>query len=214
MLLLLVSTAFAQSPVDIGVIKNEDVRVVQKVLYTKEHRFELGAGVGIMPFDGKTFAPQGFFEATSHLSETMAIEGQIGGGYGLTTSQYHQDEAVGLAREAYRYLASIEADVQYTPVYAKMNLGGRNILHNDVYVLAGLGATLEQSVFPSADIAIAPSLPIGIGTRVWLKDGAALRFEIRDSVMVEHRAESGQWYPKQNVALSVGYAHFGKKGGS
>ena len=41
-----------------------------------------------------------------------------------------------------------------------------------------------------------------------------LRFEIRDSVMVEKRAESGRWYPKQNVALSVGYAWLGKKGGS
>jgi len=111
MLFLLVSAALAQSPVDIGVIKNEDVRVVQRVLYTKEGRTEIGGGIGIMPFDGKTFAPQGFFEVTRHFSEAMAVEAQLGGGYGLTTSQYHQDEAVGLAREAYRYLASVEADL-------------------------------------------------------------------------------------------------------
>ena len=41
MLPLLASVALASEPVDIGVIKNEDIRVVQKVLYTKEGRMEI-----------------------------------------------------------------------------------------------------------------------------------------------------------------------------
>lgn len=204
MLFLLASAALAQDPVDIGVIKNEDIRVVQKVLYTKEDKLELGAHLGIMPFDGKTFSPQLALTGTKHFSEQAGVEVQVGGGYGFLTAEYKQDESVGLAREAYRYLASVEADFQYTPIYAKMNLGNRRILHNDVYILGGVGATLEQSVFPSADITIAPSFPIGLGTRVWVKDNLAVRAELRDSLMAEYRVQSLGWYFKQNTALTIG----------
>lgn len=208
MLLLLASVALAQDPVDIGVIKNEDIRVVQRVLYTKEDRLELGAHLGIMPFDGKTFSPQLALSGAMHFSEFVGAEVQLAGGYGLKTAEYKQDEALGLARESYRYLGSFQADIQYTPIYAKMNLGGRKILHHDVYFLAGLGATIEQSVFPSADLSVAPTLPFGIGTRVWLSNKLALRAELRDNAMVEYRKQSDGWYFKQNPALTIGLATY------
>lgn len=210
MLPLLASVALASDPVDIGVIKNEDIRVVQKVLYTKEGRLELGAHLGILPFDTSTFAPQLALTAASHFSESFGIEAQLGGGYGLKTAQYSQAEAIGVAPEAYRYLASVEVDAQYTPIYAKMNLGGRHILHNDVYLLAGVGGSLEQSVFPSADLTFAPTIPVGIGTRVWVSDKLAIRGELRDNIMVEYRKQSAGWYFKQNAAVTVGIAYFGK----
>lgn len=205
MLFLLASAALAQDPVDIGVIKNEDIRVVQKVLYFKEDRNEFGAHVGIMPFDGATFAPQIALTGARHFSETFAVEAHLGGGYGFKTGEYLEEESVlGIAREAYRYLGSIEFDAQYTPIYAKANLGGRKIVHFDVYGLAGLGATLEQSVFPSAEITVAPTLPIGVGARWWMSNKLALRTELRDNMMVEYRAQSQSFGFKQNVAMTVG----------
>ncbi|MDP2306817.1 MAG: outer membrane beta-barrel domain-containing protein [Pseudomonadota bacterium] len=198
-------------PVDVGVLKNSDIRVVQKVLYTKEDRLELGVSLGVMPFDGYTVAPAVLGSGTMHLSEKVGVELQVGGGYGLKNGVYTQLESAtyGVAVEAYRYLASVEAALQYTPIYAKMNLGNGTILHHDVYGLVGVGGTLEQSVFPSAEITIAPTLPIGIGTRIFVGPNTALKFELRDNVMAEYRAQSKTWGLKQNVAISAGLSFFG-----
>lgn len=214
--LLLASLALAETPpvpgpVDVGVLKNSDIRVVQKVLYTKEDRLELGVSVGVMPFDGYTIAPAVLGSGTLHLSEKVGVELQLGGGYGLKNGVYTQLESAtyGVAVEAYRYLASAEAGLQYTPIYAKMNLGNGTILHHDVYGIVGVGATLEQSVFPSAELTVAPTLPIGIGTRIFVGPSTALKFELRNNVMAEYRAQSQTWALKQNVAISAGLSFFG-----
>jgi outer membrane beta-barrel protein len=201
----------ATGTVDIGVLADSDIRVVQKVLYTKEDRTELGAHLGIMPFDGFTFAPQLAVTGAIHPSETFGLEVQVGGGYGFKTARYAllESPSYGVAVEAYRYLASATATAQWAPVYAKMNLGGK-ILHHDVYALAGAGLTVEQSVLPGGAIALAPTVPIGVGTRVWVGKTTALRFELRDNLMIERRAQSQTTAFKQNVALSVGVSTVGK----
>ena len=209
--LLLASHAFAEAPVDIGVLKNSEIRVVQKVLYTKEKRTEIGASLGVMPFDPFTVAPQAAVSITKHFSERFAGEAQLGGGYGFKTANYVELEGptYGVAYEAYRYLASVQADLQWSPIYAKMNLGNGTILHHDVYVLAGVGATLEQSVFPSADITVAPTVPVGVGARVFVNEKTAVRVELRDSLLAEYRAQSATWGLKQNAAVTVGLSLFG-----
>lgn len=211
--LLAASLALAEEPVDIGVLKNSDLRVVQKVLYTKEKRTEFGVSVGVLPFDPFTVAPQLTASGAMHLSEQVGLELRIGGGYGLKTGNYVELEgaAYGVAYEAYRYLASLEADVQWSPIYAKMNLGNGTILHHDVYLLAGAGATLEQSVFPSGDISIAPTFPIGVGARVFVNPNMAVRVELRDSILAQYRVQSATWGLKQNGAVSVGLSFFGAK---
>lgn len=208
-MLLLVSLALAQDPVDIGVLQNSDLKVVQKVLYTKDGRAEIGVNLGMLPFDGFTFAPQLKANGGIHFSDTLGAEVQLGGGYGLANGRWNElaGPSYGVAVEAYRYLASLEADLQWTPVYAKMKLGN-TILHHDVYLLAGAGVTLEQSLLPSADIAIAPGIPLGIGTRVWLNKNGAIRAELRDTVMYEFRKQSGTGAVKQNVGITLGYAVF------
>jgi len=205
-MLLLASLALAVDPVDVGVIKNSDIKVVQKVLYTKEDKLELGAALGAMPFDGFTFAPQLALSGTKFFSDTVGVEVHVGGGYGLKTARYKtlESPAYGVAVEAYRYLAHAQADIQWSPIYAKMNLFGSKILHHEYYVLAGAGVTLEQSVLPAGQIAIAPTVPVGLGTRVWVGKNLAIRGEIRDNLMIEHRAQTDTTAFKQNVALTLG----------
>jgi len=215
--LLMASFALAQdaapapATVDVGVLKNSDLRVVQKMLYTKEGKTELGLSLAVMPFDGYTVAPALLASGTKHLSEQVALELQVGGGYGLKNGVYTQLESAtyGVAVEAYRYLGSVQGTVEYAPIYAKMNAAG-TILHHDVYVLAGAGLTVEQSVLPSGELAFAPTLPLGVGARVWLKKGKALRVELRDNLMIERRAQSGSTAFKQNAVVSVGYTSFTK----
>jgi outer membrane beta-barrel protein len=213
MLFALATLALAEDPVDLGVLKNSDLRVVQKMLYVKEKRLELGAHLGVLPFDGFTVAPQLAATGTMHFSEQVGAELQVAGGYGIPTGRYTtlSGDLYGVAYEAYRYLASVEADLQYTPIYAKMNLGNGVILHHDVYVLAGVGATLEQSVLPSADITVAPTIPVGIGTRIFLGPSTALRFELRDNMLIESRKQSQTTAFKQNAAVTVGLSFFGAK---
>lgn len=196
----------AKDTLDIGVLKNTEVRVVQKMLYRKEGTLEIGATLGVMPFDGYTIAPQLTLSGVKHLSENVGLELQLGGGYGLENAVYTElaGPTYQVAVEAYRYLASAEADVQYTLAYAKMNLGGKKVLHHDIYALAGLGATLESSVLPAGDIAIAPTLPIGIGARLYASKTAFVKFELRDSMLLEYRAQSQTWGFKQNVGINLG----------
>lgn len=224
-MLLLASTLHLLSPlahaadapvetVDIGVIKNSDVRVVQRRLYSKDGKLEVGVALGVMPFDGFTVAPKAQFTGTIFLSETFGVEAHAAGGYGLTTVRYAYlaGPDYGVAVEAYRYLADVQVDAHVSPVYAKLNFGNR-ILHNDWYGLVGVGATLEQSVLPAADIAIAPSLGLGIGTQIWLQENMALRAELRDDLMLEFRKQSGTAGFKQNAGVIVGLGFFtgGKK---
>lgn len=200
--------------VDIGVIKNSDIRVVQRRLYSKDGTLELGVGVGAMPFDGFTFAPKAQFSGTLFLSEKLGLEAHAGGGYGLKTTRYKYLEGpdYGVAVEAYRYLADAQVGAHWSPVYAKMNFGNK-ILHNDWYGVAGVGVTLEQSVLPAADIAIAPTVGLGVGTQIWLGKTLALRAEIRDDLMIEVRKQSGTAAFKQNVGVTIGLGLFsgGKK---
>lgn len=211
--LILAASALAESPVDLGVLQDSDVRVVQKVLYPKEKRTELGVHVGALPFDPFTVAPQVAATAGYHLSETLGAEVQLGAGYGLKTGQYKYlaGEEFGVAYEAYRYLASLQVDAQWSPIYAKMNLGNGVILHHDVYFLVGLGATLEQAVFPSGDFTVAPTFPVGVGMRVFRGERGAVRVELRDNLMIERRAQSQTTHFKQNAAVTVGYTLLGKK---
>ncbi len=207
----LASLALAEDPNDIGVIQNSDIRVVQKVLYPKEGRLELGAALGVMPFDYATVAPQLAVSGALHFSETVGVQAQVGAGYGFKTGNYVELEGptYGVALEAYRYLASVEAALEWTPIYAKLNLGNGIILHHDVYAIVGGGITVEQSVFPDGGIVLSPTVPLGVGARVFVSEDMAMRFELRDNVMYQYRALSQTGAIKQNAVISVGLSLFG-----
>ena len=203
----LASNANAQETVDIGVIKNSERRVVQKLLYPKEGRTELGVHLGVMPFDAYLVTPNLQFSFDMHLSESLSVSTIVGGGYGLKNATYAELESptYGVAPDAYRYLSSILAGVQYAPIYAKMNLNGARVVHYDVYGTARGGITLEQSVIPSGGIAVAPTVSLGIGTRFFWGDKYAIRVELRDDCMIERRKLTASTHFKQNANITVGF---------
>lgn len=210
------SGAFAQETVDVGVIKNEDVHVVQKLLYPKEGRKELGVHLGWMPFDTYTTTPIASLTAAAHLSETFGVEVAAAGGYSFKNAAYKQLEgpAYGISPDAYRFLGSVLADAQWSPIYAKFNWRGARVLHHDFYGLGGLGLTAEQAMMPDHTMAWAPTAGLGLGARVFLQNGNALRLQIRDDVLIEKREkteDSKGTFVKQNVAVTVGYAFLGGK---
>ena len=94
-----------------------------------------------------------------------------------------------------------------------MNMMGRRILHHDVFVTAGLGATFEQAIQPDASSAIAPTLGLSAGARLFTGGGYAVRIQLRDDILREKRsktADTQAWFMKQNVSLVVGISKLSK----
>lgn len=207
--------AHGQETVDIGVIKDSEIRVVQNLLYPKTDKLEVGVYLGWMPFDPLITTPNLQLSINRHFNEELSLSVMVGGGYGLKTGRYTELEgpAYGVAPYAYRYLASALVGVEWAPIYAKMNLGGKSVVHYDIYGAARLGATVEQSVIPGGGVTGAPTLGLGIGTRFFVNKGMAVRFEVYDDLLVEYRKLTSDWHFKQNAGVQLGVSFFPGAGG-
>ena len=202
------ATAIAQDTLDVGVLKTSDQAVVQKLLYPKEGALELGAAVGWMPFDTYTTTPVVALRGVKHLSEEMAAEIELSGGYSLKNHNYKllETPAYGIQPDAYRFLGGVMADVQWSPVYAKLNWMGKNVIHHDIYGIAGLGGALEQAMMPDGTMSFSPGGGLGVGMRFFLGDGKVIRIQLRDDLLAQKRAKTDDWFLKQNVSLTVGFS--------
>jgi outer membrane beta-barrel protein len=198
--------ASAQETVDIGVIRDEDITVVQKMLYPKDGRTEVGVHLGVMPFDAYLTTPNAQVSFVNHLSEKVALSVLAGGGWGFKTGVYRQLEspAFGVAPYAYRYLGSALVGVEWSPIYAKLNWNGARILHFDVYVAGRAGLTVESSVIPQGGMGFGPTLSPGIGGRFFTGKNTAVKVELRDDLLIEQRALTQSWEFKQNADVTVG----------
>lgn len=213
--LSLSTQANAQSAVDVGVIKNQDVKIVQKLLYPKAGRTELGGHLAMMPFDAFTFTPAVALTYAKHRREDLGFEGVLMGGYSLKNTRFNELEgpAYGVSPDAYRFLGSVMFDTHYSPIYAKMNVAGERIYHHDVFLTGGLGVTFEQAMQPDNSLAVAPTLGLGIGARIFTGNGYALRIQLRDDILREKRAKTADtqaWFIKQNVSLVIGMSKLSK----
>ena len=204
------TVALAQETIDIGTLKNTEIKVVQKILYTKTGKKEYGAHFGVMPFDAYTFTPKIELTYGQHLSEVMMWETGLGLGYGLKNGTLSELEgpSYGITPDAYRYLSSLYGSVQYSPIYAKMTWDGSRIFHHDMYVLGGGVLAIEQAFMEDASISVSPGLSLGLGARVFLPNGGIIRVQLRDDILFQGRAKTAAvqgFYLKQNTSLSVGY---------
>lgn len=199
-------------PLDLGMLKDREVSVVQKMLYPMSKRTEIGLHVGVLPLDAYTIAPMGNLTFGKHFSERVGAELALGGGYGFKTGTYKEMESptYGIAPEAYRFLGRAVASLEWTPIYAKMNWKGTKVLHHNVYGVVGAGGSVEQSVLPSADIVICPTISAGAGMRVFTGKNSALRAEVRDDVLLERHVIAGDMGIKQNVAFTLGLTFLSK----
>ena len=140
----------------------------------------------------------------------MAWELAVGGGYSFKNGNYKQLEgpAYGISPDVYKHLGSVIGDIQWAPIYAKMAMNGENIFHYDVYGIGGGGLSVEQSFLPDKDLSFAPTVTLGIGSRIFLSNGSTLRLQVRDDLLFQQRAktvDSQTVYLKHNILVSVGY---------
>lgn len=200
------ASASATEPVDIGLIRDTDIAVVQKLLYPKDGRSELGLHLGVMPFDAYLTTPNVQLSYDQHLSERVGLSVVAGGGWGFKTQVYRtlESPAYGVAPYAYRYLGSALGGVEWSPVYGKLNWNGGRISHFDLYVAGRAGLSVESSVIPTGGMAFAPTLSPGLGARVFVGDNTALRVELRDDLLLEYRSLTQAFAFKQNANVTVG----------
>lgn len=200
------ASASAAETVEVGVLRNEDIHVVQKVLYPKAERSEIGVHLGYVGFDAYVKAPNAQVSFTKHMDETLAFSAVAGAGWGLKSSAYRQLEtpAYGVAPYATGYLASVLAGVEYAPIYAKLNLNGARIVHFDVYLALRAGLTVERSVLPDHTLAFAPTLSPALGTRYFLAPAAALHVALRDDLTILRYTLTQETKLKQNANVTVG----------
>lgn len=201
---LLVESALAQEPVDVGVVRQSDVRVVQRLLYPKDGRTELGLHVGWMPFDALLTTPNLAFGFTKHTSEELGIGAWGQAGYGLANGRLRELELYNVTAEAYRFLASVGAGVEWSPIYAKMTTNGQHVWHHDVFLVGRGGASLGSSIIPGGGVAVAPMVELGVGARVFTSDSTALRIGLTDAILLERRKLTDATYLTQHVNLTVG----------
>lgn len=200
--------AFAQETVDLGSINEQDIVVVQRLLYPKDGRTELGVHLGIMPFDAYLVTPNLQLSFDKHMGEKTSLSVALGGGWGFKNGTLRELEtpAYGKTPDAYRYLGSALVGIGYAPIYAKMNLNGARVLHHDVYGVARVGVSFEQSIiegfFPS------PTLSLGIGARAWTSENWSVRLELRDDLMIQRRAATESTHFKQNTNFTIGITRF------
>jgi len=205
--LLFSSDAEAQDTLDLGTLKNEEITVVQKLLYPKTGRSEIAFQLGAIAFDPYMLAPKVQLSFESHRSETMSFGAQLGLGYGVGKRAYRTlgGPAYGVRPEAYRYLGSVTGGANWSPIYAKLNWQGVSVHHFDVYFPFVVGVTLERLAWGDEYFAIAPGVGVGVGVRLFQGDNGVLKLELRDDLIVEARKQSGTVVPKQNVGIHLGF---------
>ncbi len=202
---LLPALAFGQDPVDLGVLRQDDVVVVQRMLYPKTDRTEIGAGLAYAAWDRYTTTPALNLGVDLHQSEAVGLSLQLGVGYGLKNGTYRELERVhGVAPYSFRYLGSAMFGVSYSPIYGKISVAKRRVVHHDLYGVARGGVTLERSVIPQGGMPIAPTVSVGVGMRVFTPGNLAIRVEARDDVFFESRKLTGDLAMRQRFWVGLG----------
>lgn len=202
--------ADAAETVDIGVLRNEDITVVQQLLYPKTRRSEFGVHLGYVGFDAYVKSPNVQLSYARHFDEQLAFSVLAGGGYGFKTAAYRELETptYGVAPYAYRYIGSVLAGVEYAPIYAKLNLDGARVIHFDVYGALRGGVSVEQSVLPDGSMVFAPTLSPAVGARLYLSPSTAMHVAFRDDLMLQSRPLTQTTVFKQNANVTVGFTLF------
>ncbi len=201
-------------PEEVGVLKNEDVQVVQRILYPHKGRTELGFHLGGHFFDPYVVGVIGGFDMTHFFKETGGLHIQICGGYG-GSNQHHQDltsnifSDVGytLGNDARRLLAGVTVAAELIPAYAKYNFFGKRVFHNDLYILLGGTVYLGQGILTNSrdasQLRIVPGPMFGVGFRVFTGPKVNISIDIRNNISFEGRAFSKTLGVRNNVIFGV-----------
>jgi outer membrane beta-barrel protein len=149
---------------------------VQKRDFLKRHKVEMSALAGLFAADAlsSSYALAGgfaFFPAEDFGIELLAAH---------APTQFRLEEPFVGFDEPRRFQSSAAFSVLgallFSPVHAKFKFTETTIVHGDLFVVAGAGRTLHDTVQGI-------TFQAGVGLRLYLLSRLAFRFELRDLVM-------------------------------
>jgi len=158
------------------------VSAVQERLYRMNN--ELTLGVGVLPADAFYKGVLGTVGFTHHFSDSFAW--QIGRGsysYNLKTSlreQLERDFEVSPTNTAFEEQVQwmVGSDAVWSPVYGKMAISNRSVVHFTGFLLGGATVVKLQR----AD-GFRPALNLGVGVRVFTSRNVSFRFDVTNNVV-------------------------------
>lgn len=217
-----------QSPTpseNLGVLTHRELAAVQQPLFGTNGKLELGVQSGILPADVYVFSTSAGLQGTLHLNDRLGLElnGQYSWGFETYASRTLRTQ--GIRVDAWSPVALVTVDAVYAPIYAKLNLLSKRIVHFDVAVVGGGGLlisqrTLYNDVSAAADASrygMPLSLNAGLLHRYYVHlfgQQVALRLDARDHLSLMQGLDGNFWL-KHNLLLGLGVSTFlpARKGG-
>ncbi len=202
---------------EVGVLRNEDVRVVQKNLYVKRGHHELGFLLTTQPWDPYSAGVMLGFDLTLNPSENVGIEIMVQGGYGWGNGHWKDVTFLGnsaggqltsLGSDAARSLVGGSINFVWSPIYAKLAWGTRRVLHFDVYGTLGAHGFLAQRLEADGGLRVLAGPSIGLGLKFFLSRKTTLKIDLRDHISLESRTYTGRFTARNNFQFGIGLSFF------
>jgi outer membrane beta-barrel protein len=200
---------------EVGILQNDDVRVVQKMLYVKKGNHEIGFMITTQPWNAYVGGVMGGVNITLNPLEQLGVEFSILGGYGWGNGHWQdvtflagETSLTGLGTDAGRQLAGGYINLVWSPIYGKIAWGGRKVIHFDIYATLGAHGFLAQRLEADAGFRALAGPSVGIGFKLFLSPKAALKIDIRDHISLETRTFTGKFTARNNFQLGIGVAFY------
>ncbi len=202
---------------EVGVLRNEDVRVVQKNLYVKKGHHEIGFMITTNPWDAYNAGVMAGFDLTLNPSENAGIEIMVQGGYGWGNGHWRDVTFLGnaaggqltsLGSDAARQLVGGSINLVWSPIYAKLAWGRQRVLHFDVYGTLGAHGFLAQRLEADGGFRGLVGPSVGIGLKFFLSRKTTLKVDLRDHISLERRTYTGKFTARNNFQFGMGLSFF------
>lgn len=197
----------------LGILAPGELRAVQKPIIRLNGALELGLTGLALPLDLYVTGAGAGGWATWHFSDVLGVEAFVAGCGGWETwpNQLLQNQGVRFDSYVPRFLA--QTSLLATPIYAKLSLLGRRVVHFDVGFLMGAGIFFAERTIYGDSVAAEDaerygfplSLSGGLVERFYLHafgQTLILRLGLRDQLTLAE-SEAGQWV-KHNTTLELG----------
>jgi outer membrane beta-barrel protein len=194
-LLLFSSTAFGQ----LSSLENPgSVSAIQQRAYRMQH--EIDISLGILPLDAfyKSLYAQASY--TAHFTDAFAWQvARFGYSYNLRTGlreQLERDFGV-LPTQFEEVQYFVGSDVMLKPLYGKMALLNRFLIHGEIFLMAGVTVFKFTNNFR-------PAVNLGGGGRVFFTNHISLRLDLTNNIVIPTGGSAIGLSNVMAVTLSLG----------
>jgi outer membrane beta-barrel protein len=180
----------------IGLTLQDRIRAVSRKTFIKAGRFEFAPFGGVSTNDAFFRRWTVGARLSYHIFDSLSID--VGGAANLWSQELDPVRVVAQQLNAIPDEAVLfgmgDIGITFAPIYGKIALMSEWIIHFDVFVSGGVGATIDSNQYtflgqelPDFMPGINPAAEIGIGTRIFVFRWLVLRADLRDYAYPQYR---------------------------